>query len=219
MLAAKMRHGNEDWSTLLAEGLVDLGEKPTPATLDAFAQYGELLRKWSAAYNLTTITEPLEVLRHHFLDSVSVLPHLHGPNILDVGSGAGFPGLVIALLRPEWNVTVIDSVGKKTRFCAQVAHALGLANVTVMDGRVESARFSQPFETIVSRAFASLERFVTLTASHLAPDGRLVAMKGKLASAELDAVEAMSPRALPLQVPGLDVTRHVVLMQAGASRS
>ena len=213
MLAVKLPSTTDDWPKLLSEGLVGLGESASPATMEAFECYASLLRKWSSAYNLTKITEPFEVVRQHFLDSASVLPHLQGPNILDVGTGAGFPGLVVALLRPAWQVTVLDSVAKKTRFCTQVAHDLGLANVRILNGRVESTDFDRAFHSIVSRAFASLERFAELTSRHLAPGGRLVAMKGKLSNAELDAVEAMSPTAVPLHVPGLVVTRHAVLMQ------
>ena len=104
-----------DWQVLLAQGLATLGEHASAPTLAAFDTYCALLHKWSRAYNLTAVTEPFAMLRQHFLDSASVLPHLAGPRVLDVGTGAGFPGLVIALLRPDWHVTVVDSVAKKTR--------------------------------------------------------------------------------------------------------
>ena len=206
-----------DWQVLLAQGLATLGEHASAPTLAAFDTYCALLHKWSRAYNLTAVTEPFAMLRQHFLDSASVLPHLAGPRVLDVGTGAGFPGLVIALLRPDWHVTVVDSVAKKTRFCTQVAHALGLTNVSVLHARVEAEIRGESFDDIVSRAFASLGQFVDLSARHLSAKGRLVAMKGKVSDTELAAVAAFRPRVVPLVVPGLEVTRHAVIMQPESS--
>jgi 16S rRNA (guanine527-N7)-methyltransferase len=145
-----------------------------------------LLHKWNRAYNLTAIRSPEEMVSRHLLDSAAVLPHIAGPTLLDVGAGPGLPGLVLAILRPEVAVTLLDSNGKKVRFQRQVVMELGLANVTPVQARVEA--FSGQFDQVISRAFASLGDFVSLTLPLVAPGGQWLAMKGPAVEDELAGV-------------------------------
>lgn len=145
-----------------------------------------LLHKWNRAYNLTAIRSPEEMVSRHLLDSAAVLPHIAGPTLLDVGAGPGLPGLVLAILRPEVAVTLLDSNGKKVRFQRQAVMELGLANVTPVQARVEA--FSGQFDQVISRAFASLGDFVSLTLPLVAPGGQWLAMKGPAVEDELAGV-------------------------------
>lgn len=157
-----------------------------------------LLHKWNRAYNLTAVRSPEEMVSRHLLDSAAVLPHVSGPSLLDVGSGAGFPGLVLAILKPDLAVTLLDSNGKKVRFQRQAVMELALANVTPVQARVET--FEGQFDQLISRAFASLEDFMGLTGHLLSPGGQWLAMKGPAVEDELAAL----PEAVAL------VSRHVL---------
>ncbi len=145
-----------------------------------------LLHKWNRAYNLTAVRSPEEMVSRHLLDSAAVLPHIQGPRLLDVGAGPGLPGLVLAILRPELDVTLLDSNGKKVRFQRQAVMELGLTNVTPVQARVET--FSGQFDQVISRAFASLGDFVSLTLPLVAPGGQWLAMKGPAVEEELAKV-------------------------------
>ncbi|QTF92793.1 16S rRNA (guanine(527)-N(7))-methyltransferase RsmG [Halomonas sp. BM-2019] len=145
-----------------------------------------LLHKWNRAYNLTAVRSPEEMVARHLLDSAAVLPFVKGPSLLDVGAGPGFPGLVLAILRPELAVSLLDSNGKKVRFQRQAVMELGLTNVTPVQARVEA--FDGQFDQVISRAFASLGDFVALTLPLVAPDGQWLAMKGPAVAEELDGV-------------------------------
>ena len=175
------------------------------------------LAKWNRAYNLTAIRDPDEMVTRHVLDSLAVLPHLHETalRLLDVGSGGGMPGLVLAIVRPQWQVTVLDGNGKKARFLRHAVRALGLSNVEVAEARVEAWHAPQPFDRIISRAFAALADFITLSEHLLAADGRWLAMKGKVAPAELEALpEGLVIEAIhPLEVPGLHEARSLVVVR------
>lgn len=202
----------------LAQGAQALGlalDAPVRAQLLA---YLDELGKWNSAYNLTAIRTPSEMVTRHLLDSLAVLPLVAaqaaaGARILDVGSGGGMPGIVLAIARPDWQLTLLDSNGKKARFLRHLARTLRLANVEVAETRVEAWTPPAPYALITSRAFASLADFVTLTRPLLAPGGVWVAMKGKLDEAELAAaaatVEIREIRAL--SVPGLREDRHAVV--------
>ena len=148
----------------------------------------------------------------HLLDSLSVAPYIRGPRVLDVGSGAGLPGIVLAILRPDWQVTTLDSNGKKARFMRHAARALKLTNVEVAEARAEAYQ-AAPFDCIVSRAFSSLADFFDKTAHLLAPGGVWVAMKGKLDGREQAEVPAAYQirETHRLHVPGLDEDRHAVI--------
>jgi len=206
-------------STLLADGAHDLGIELTDRQHQQFLDYVALLAKWNAVYNLTAIRDPRQMLIQHLLDSLSIIPHLparDAPSVLDVGSGGGLPGIVVAIARPEWSVTLNDIVHKKTAFQAQAKAELGLPNLSVVTGRVESLRVGvdvpDRFDIIVSRAFAELADFVTL-ARHLVADGGAIwAMKGVRPDAEIDRLPpgADAVQVIRLSVPMLNAERHLL---------
>ena len=176
-----------------------------------------LLAKWNRTYNLTAIREPERMVTHHVLDALSVLPHLPlraGLRVLDVGSGPGVPGIPLALARPDAQFVLIDSSQKKTAFLQQAVIELGLANVEVVHERSEDYFPTARFDAIISRAFADLAEFVAAAAQHLAPEGRLYAMKGELPTDEIarlpDGYRVIAKPAL--EVPGLGAARHLVIM-------
>jgi 16S rRNA (guanine527-N7)-methyltransferase len=170
------------------------------------------LEAGNAQFNLTAIRDRPGMLRKHLLDSLSVLPHVRGVRVADVGTGAGFPGLPLAIVDPRRRFELIEATGKKARFARQTAARLGCANVLVVNARAETYRPPAPFDTVIARALSSLAEFVEHAGHLCAPDGRLLAMKGRRPDAEIAALPA-SFRLLAvhrLQVPGLDGERHVV---------
>jgi len=183
------------------------------ATLE---RYLDLLEKWNRVYNLTAIRERSRMVTHHLLDSLAVLPHVRGPRVLDVGSGAGLPGIPIAIAGPALHVALLESNHKKSAFLTQAVAELQLANVQVVTERIESWQTETRFDTIVSRAFAELGEFASLAGRLLAPQGVLAAMKGVHPFEEIERL----PKAFRVQevvrlrVPGLDAERHLVLMGA-----
>jgi 16S rRNA (guanine527-N7)-methyltransferase len=205
-----------------------LGRPPHPAEVQALAAYLALLQRWNATYNLTAVRDPAQMLVQHLADCLVVVAPLDrqlaesgragdaGSRVLDVGSGAGLPGVVLAILRPGLDVTCVDSVGKKAAFVRQVAGALALPNLHAQHCRVENLQ-AAPFGVITSRAFASLADFAALTRRHLAPGGLWMAMKGKRPDdemARLPADVATVFHVEQLQVPGLDADRCLVWMRA-----
>jgi 16S rRNA (guanine527-N7)-methyltransferase len=213
-------------STLLADGARDLGIELTDRQHQQLLDYVALLAKWNAVYNLTAIRDPRQMLIQHVLDSLSIVPHLPARDeatVLDVGSGGGLPGIVLAIVRPNWQVTLNDIVQKKTAFQAQAKAELGLPNLSVVTGRVESLRpaveVPAKFDVIVSRAFAELADFVTL-ARHLVADGGAIwAMKGVRPDDEISRLPdgARAVQIIRLGVPMLDAERHLVEVVVGAS--
>lgn len=174
------------------------------------------LERWNAAYNLTAVRDPLDMVSRHLLDSLAIHPYVRG-RMLDVGSGPGLPGIPLAIVQPELAVTTLDSNGKKARFMRHAVRALGLANVEVVEARVEDWRPAAPFDCVVSRAFASLTEFFEKTAHLVAPGGEWVAMKGKLDGRERAEVPARHRlgETIRLNVPGLAEERHVVIARPG----
>ena len=210
-------------SASLADGL-SAGIQALNLNLSAEQQqrlldYMALIQKWNKVYNLTALRDPAEMLTHHLLDSLTAIAplarHTRGQTIrvLDVGSGGGLPGVVLAICMPELNVTCVDTVAKKAAFVQQVAVSLKLPNLRGLHARVES--LADPYQVICSRAFASLPDFVTWSRSALAEGGVWMAMKGKHPQDEIDAlpkdVEVFHVE--PLVVPGLDVERCMVWMR------
>ena len=185
-----------------------IGAAPVPALLAYLSE----LQKWNSAYNLTAVRQPQEMVRRHLLDSLVLRPYLRGP-LLDVGSGAGLPGIPLAIADPALPVTVLDSNGKKARFLRHVVRTLALGNVTVAETRVEDFHPPQPFAAVVSRAFASLAEFIRISGHLLASDGQWLAMKGKLDPQELGGLreDVAILDVHPLTVPGLDEERHLVV--------
>lgn len=194
-------------------GIQALGLDLPAKAADQLLAYRDLMLKWNRTYNLTALKDPARMVSHHLLDSLAILPWVAGPELLDVGSGAGLPGIPLAIARPDLRVTLVDAVQKKAAFQRQAAIELGLANVQVLHGRVEELQGR--YGMITSRAFADLADFVRLTRSLLAPGGRWLAMKGLAPEQELAALPAgVQVTGLhPLRVPGLDAARHLVILQ------
>lgn len=182
------------------------------ALLGPLQAYLDELEKWNTAYNLTAITDRADMITKHLLDSLVVLPWVSG-RVLDVGSGAGLPGIPLALANPELKVTVLDSNGKKARFMRQAKRVLKLDNLEVVESRVEKYQPAQPFDRVISRAFASLHDFFSACARLVAFDGTLLAMKGRIDPAELAEIppDVRLIETKKLLVPGLNEERHLVM--------
>ncbi|HEY3598526.1 MAG TPA: 16S rRNA (guanine(527)-N(7))-methyltransferase RsmG [Paraburkholderia sp.] len=215
----------EALAALLADGARELDIALSETQTAKLLEYVALLAKWNAVYNLTAIRDPRQMLIQHILDSLSIVPHLaeRGPSsVLDVGSGGGLPGVVLAIARPDWSVTLNDIVQKKTAFQAQAKAELGLGNLSVVTGRVETLRpgveVPEKFDVIVSRAFAELADFVTLARHLVAEKGAIWAMKGVRPDGEIDRLPAgaRAKQVIRLKVPLLDAERHLVEVQLEA---
>lgn len=197
----------------LRAGCEQIGLTLDEPVLQKLLAYLAGLVKWNQAFNLTAIRDPLEMVDKHLLDSLSILPHVGEGALIDIGTGAGLPGFIIALVRPALPVTLLDSNGKKTRFLKQMAAELGATNVTVVTGRCEEhdGRYAQ----ISSRAFASLTDMVNGTAQLLAPDGRWLAMKGHVPEDEIAALPAFAAleKTPPLRVPFAADARHLIVLR------
>ncbi|MCP3717934.1 16S rRNA (guanine(527)-N(7))-methyltransferase RsmG [Paraburkholderia sp. CNPSo 3281] len=204
---------------LLKEGAEALGVELAERQHEQLLDYVALLAKWNAVYNLTAIRDPRQMLIQHILDSLSIVPHLPtraDATVLDVGSGGGLPGIVLAIVRPDWQVTLNDIVQKKSAFQSQAKAELALANLSVVTGRVESLRpgmeVPKKFDLIVSRAFADLADFVTLARHLVVEGGAIWAMKGVHPEDEIERLPT-GTRALNtirLSVPMLDAERHLI---------
>ncbi len=198
----------------LAEALVAMGLEPDSRLEAALLDYLALLAKWNKTYNLTAIHEPGRMLTHHILDSLAIASHVDAGPLLDVGSGAGLPGIPLAILRPGMKVTLLDASQKKCGFMQQAAIELKLPNVTVVHGRVEDYRPAVGFTQVVSRAFSDLTEFVRLTRHLVAEGGEWLAMKGLYPNEEIAQLKgARVKRDVPLHVPGLDADRHLIVME------
>lgn len=193
------------------------GLNPDARQLQALADYLALLQRWNATYNLTAVRDPAAMLTQHLADCLAVVPplqrHAAGGRLLDVGSGGGLPGVVIATMMPAWDVTCVDAVGKKMAFVRQVAGTLPLPNLRAEHTRIEQLK-QPPYDLITSRAFASLADFTRLTRAHLAPGGVWMAMKGR--APEEETAELPSSVKVfhveQLAVPGLEAQRCLVWM-------
>lgn len=199
----------------LAAGIAALELDIAPDAQQRMLDYLVLIEKWNKAYNLTAVRQPAKMLTHHLLDSLSVLPHVRGPRVLDVGSGAGLPGIPLALAQPEWRLTLLDSNHKKTTFLRQTMIELKLTNVDVVCDRVETWTSPQPFDTVVSRAFSDLPEFLALAGKLCAKTGVVVAMKGIYPHEELAQVPKNFQlcNVVSLNVPGLGAERHAAVLQ------
>ena len=195
-----------------------LAEMHVEASQDLLRQFTHLLRlldKWNRAFNLTSVRDPAEMVSRHILDSLSARPYLVGASILDVGTGAGFPGLPLALTEPQRHFTLLDSGGKKIRFVRHVLGELALENVAVECLRVEAFESAELYDAVISRAFSSLGDFVRRCGRLVATGGCLLAMKGRYPDAELSGVPgAWQVTDIPrLKVPGQAGDRHMVIMR------
>ncbi len=179
----------------------------------------EELVRWNQKFNLTGLTDLESMVSHHLLDSLAVHRYLHGAAIADVGTGAGFPGLPLALVNPERRFTLIDSNGKKIRFVSHAVRTLGLMNVEPLQARVETLRPERPFDTVVARAFAALPQMLEAVGPLCGGDTRVLAMKGKWPQAELDALPPgwRVAESHTLTVPGLAQARCLIVLMSGVS--
>ncbi len=198
---------------VLANGIGEMGLEIDAATQTKLLTYVELLGKWNKVYNLTAIRDPLEMVTLHLLDSLSVLPYIKTSNLLDVGSGGGLPGVVLAIVKPELQVTTIDTVQKKAIFMRQAKAELSLSNLTVVHNRVESFKAEPKFEAIISRAFSDLSLFTRLTSHLITENGVWLAMKGLVPDDEIVALNKKPDEIIPLKVAGLDAQRHLLIFK------
>ncbi len=203
----------------LHAGLSSLKLELDDATVEKLLDYVDLLQRWNAAYNLTAVREAGEIVTRHLLDSMAVLPHVTGKTLADLGTGAGIPGIPLALAKPELEVCLVDSNGKKARFLREAVRHLRLGRTTVEERRVESVEGE--FDCITARAFATLAEMLALGGHLLSTDGRWLALKGRFPQDELDnlpvgfSIEAVHR----LDVPGLDAERHLVIIKRSADES
>lgn len=207
---------NDVLAKKLHDGIGRLGLVGLPAGIEPqLLAYLALLVKWNAAYNLTAVRDPEQMLVKHLLDSLSLLPQLRGESLIDVGTGAGLPGLVLALAHPALRVTLLDSNGKKVRFLRQVIAELKIPNAVAVQSRAEA--FEGRFEVVTSRAFATLADMIEWSAHLLAEGGEFLAMKGQRPDAEVAALPAgyRAMAVVPLKVPFLDEERHLVRIVRG----
>lgn len=202
----------QDRMRLLAAGIADLGLQLTGGAPALLSTYIDVLHEWNQRYNLTAVREPEQMVSRHLLDSLAVARFVHGDRILDVGSGAGLPGIPLAVAFPERRFVLLDSNGKKARFLKHAVTLLGLKNVEVVQARAEGYRPAEGFATVMARALTSLAEFLGWTAHLGAPGGRWLAMKGMRPDAELQQLPAgfRLVEVHPLKVPGLDAQRCVV---------
>jgi len=196
----------------LAAGVVQMGLQISDEVQQQLLSYLALLDKWNKVYNLTAVREPLEMVTLHLLDSLSVLPYIKGPRLLDVGSGGGLPGIVLAICLPQLRVTTIDTVQKKTIFMRQVKGELGLDNLEVVHARVEAFEI-EPFDQIISRAFAEIGLFIELTRHLMAKNGHWLAMKGVSPQYDLALLQGIKSTIHPLSVAGLQAERHLAIIE------
>lgn len=212
----------KDFDARLAGGAASLGMALDARQRQQLAQLVDALLHWNKAFNLTAITDRPRILTHHLLDSLAAQADLAGTRVADVGTGAGFPGLPLAVVNPARHFTLIDAVDKKLRFVAHVARELGLSNVDTRHARVEQLGPGAPFDTVIARAFAPLPRLAGWIAPLCGPDTRVVAMKGRWPPPADDADEAapLPPgwrieAVRPVTVPELGEARHHVILRHG----
>ena len=198
----------------LEAGLTSLGEDPGSHPCRAYLDYLSLLAEWNRAYNLTAVRGMQNMLTHHVLDSLAVLPYIRGTDCLDVGSGAGLPGLILALARPQQHWHLLDSNGKKIRFLKQAILELAINNVQVVQGRVEDYQPGQRFSTVICRALHPAADFYKQVSPLLQGKGRVLLMKGKRPAAELAVLRAagIGFELAALSIPGLNKQRHLVVI-------
>ena len=204
---------------VLGAGLDALGLVIAPSRQELLLTYVKLITKWNAVYNLSAIRNEPEMLTHHVLDALAIVPHLPAGQLLDVGSGAGLPGIPIAIADADRSVALLDSNRKKAAFLQQAVIELGLKNATVHAARAETWRPDQAFDVITSRAFAELAEFVSRTEHLLAKSGVFAAMKGAHARAEIERLpKGFKVRSIErLTVPGVNAERHLVLVERTSS--
>ena len=209
-------HNQPETRQLLEQGVAALQLNLNSDQYNQLMSYLDLLIKWNGVYNLTSVRNPIDMVRQHLLDSLSAaFAFQHATNVLDVGSGGGLPGIVLAIVFPSAKISLIDTVNKKTAFLRQVKAELGLSNVTVHTGRVEQLQVPEPFDVITSRAFSELANFVNWAGHLLAKGGKMIALKGQLPEHEIAVLPSgwAISRIEAISVPGLDAQRHLLWIE------
>ena len=209
-------HNREETRTLLEQGVAALQLNLNPDQYNQLMSYLDLLIKWNGVYNLTSVRNPVDMVRQHLLDSLSAaFAFEQAKNVLDVGSGGGLPGIVLAIVFPNVKISLIDTVNKKTAFLKQVKAELGLNNVTVHTGRVELLKVDELFDVITSRAFSELANFVNWAGHLLAKGGKMIALKGQLPEHEIAVLPSgwTITKVQAIAVPGLDAQRHLLWIE------
>lgn len=196
----------------LLQGVANLSLSVADPQIDTLLQFIRLITKWNKAYNLTAVRDPLDMVSLHLLDSLAILPHVKPDRIADIGTGAGLPGIPLAICMPDCHFTLVDSNSKKTRFVQQAVMELKLKNVEVLHSRVELLKPEILFSTVMSRAFASLNDILQLTEHLLADDGLLLAMKGQVPEQELAQLNP-NYNVISLKVPGVAAERCLICME------
>lgn len=203
----------------LDAGLSALGTALDEVAIARLLDYVDLLERWNGAYNLTAVRDPAEMVTRHLIDSLAILPHVSGATLADLGSGAGLPGIPLAIAAPMRETLLVDSNGKKARFLREAVRRLDLEHVRVAETRVEDV--AGTFDCVTARAFASLGEMLGWGGHLLAPGGVWLAMKGRVPEDELDAMPAdfRVESIVALNVPGLDAERHLVIVRRGDRQS
>ncbi len=206
-----------DLERQIAGRLVDLGQELAPEAIGRFAVLLTELERWNRRMNLTAVRDVGEMIAVHLTDSLSVRPLIEGKTVLDVGTGAGFPGLPLAIAEPEREFTLIDSNNKKIQFVRHVSGLVGIENVTAVKARAEDYAPGYRFDTVIARAVASLRRLLGIAGHHVGEGGVFVALKGRYPAEELQSIPApWDYQVRELHVPGLDAgSRHAVLLRRG----
>ena len=202
----------EQCRKILQQGLAEMGLGYQPGQLDMLLDFLVLMNKWNKAYNLTAIRDVEQMATLHILDSLAVLPYVSGPRVADIGTGAGLPGIPLAVLSADTEFVLVDSNSKKTRFVQQAVLELKLDNVRVVHSRVEDFQPEQLFSTVMMRAFADMKTIMRLTRHLLAENGRLLAMKGVSPVQELQEIEE-NGQVIPLSVPGIEAERCLICIE------
>lgn len=210
--------GYVDPSELLEDGILELGLEERLGGDELLMEYVTELMNWNRIYNLTSVRKPTDIVTRHILDSLSVVNHLHGDRVLDIGTGAGLPGIPLAITCPEREFVLLDSSSKKLRFVQQTLGILNLDNITLVNARVEDYQPDELFDTIICRAFSDLPDYYRHASRLCRPGGWMLAMKGVYPMTEMECLAAIGVTAevIALKVPGLDAERHVVVMQVAA---
>jgi len=207
--------GTEELQELLSREIASLPFSLPEGSTARFVQFVQLLHKWNSTYNLTSVRDMRQMLARHIMDSVVVHPYLQGNQVLDVGCGAGLPGIPLAIINPDMHFTLLDSNSKKTRFVQQAMTELQLGNITVVTERIEYYRPENAFDTIVARAYSAIDNLVAGIQHCVSAHSIILAMKGTYPVAELDTIPQgyHLDKVEPLQVPGMEAERHLVILK------